>query len=201
MNVSKEFCKRGHVLSAENVTKTGTCRICKNIHAKKYRERDNNNPAHVIKVKERMKAWSAENRPPKGKVFQEFCKWGHIRSPDNLGKKGECKLCKKLRNPKQKRKHYLSNKDKILAKNKEYRLKAAERIKRYRETFRDRRRLQARQWRDKLPDHYIAYLVKINVSDSKTGTMAELLELKRLTIQLQRRMNKCQNQLSQQQVN
>lgn len=138
---------------------------------------------------------------------QLYCKRGHERTLNNLTQKGECKICKKENS---------KNWKQSIRKNPE---KDKETQKKYRENHREQYNTNSKEWRKNNPDRYLEINKKYKNSDKGRATsiarrrdkintlhttyIAELLgapasiipteviEAKRLQIQLYREKNKC----------
>lgn len=138
----------------------------------------------------------------------KYCKRGHPRTPENVDKYLACILCKKER----RKLYYLANKEKINRNSREYARKHPEKIREYRNKWAknnrdkinaaERKRNKENPLRCKLKHQsrveyekeyykkrvknleksYVAYLLGI----SSVGAPVELIELKRLQLQLKR---------------
>jgi hypothetical protein len=151
----------------------------------------------------------------------KLCKRGHVRSPENLYKGGGCKACTKDYQRTEKNKEYQKNykktpdsREKQKAREREryaiYRklnplvpterkgrdparlkLKAARHYLRYKDAIKLKTSTQAKAYRDQLSDIYIRSKLHIKKKEAVT----DMIEIKRLTIQLQRSI-KNGNQIS-----
>ena len=146
----------------------------------------------------------------------KLCKRGHVRSPENVGKRGECKICKTIwrqENPEKAilavRRWEQNNPEKarlIKAKrNRTYREKHLERIRKYRQdhpedsaTRKERyhrnitvNRARNKRIQSELTDAVIAKVLGLPVREATP----ELIEIKRMTIQLGRMLKNGTNNI------
>lgn len=143
----KEFCKRGHLRTPENLTKDRTCKICKDELSKIWRQNN------LERIQQHQAKWRKDNSIKREQVrrYKTHCKNGHPRTPDNIASNGACKICKAVKDnqynrnsekQKETKKRWIANNpDKVIEKTRRYRAKNPDKVKEW-----DRR------WRVNNPD-------------------------------------------------
>lgn len=101
------------------------------------------------------------------KTGYPLCKRGHVRSPDNLGSRGKCKTCNR------ERQQAYQQSEKGRARQKAYKQS---------EKGRASQRKYASRYAANLSDGYVAHVLRI----PSALAMPDLVEIKRLSIQLHR---------------
>jgi len=138
---------------------------------------------------------------------KEKCSRGHLRSPENVNNKGDCVLCHRIRSKEyslnnkehcrqKQRDYYLANKDH----HKEYanrwrrdnwqRLRPLYKQRAKKPEYKERERKGAKKKIEELTDSYVSNCSRVKLSEVPQW----FIEIKRLTIQLQRSLKNVKQQ-------
>ena len=123
----------------------------------------------------------------------KLCKRGHVRSPENLNKRRECKECIKHRDQTPERKEY-QKKYNQLPTSKEYQKKYQPEKHKERKNssvFKEYRKKHTKDQVDLLTDTYVRHKLGLKTIYAPP----EILELKRLQITLKRELKKCKQSI------